>query len=96
MAVVAFGSRGEFVGRSNRVAFTGVLDMRRVVGMGRVFARVFLVMLIMSVIGTVILYPPQDDGSGAMPRYVEPSIVGLRAGSLSGFGSSWVVPSQRR
>jgi len=34
--------------------------------------------LIMSVIGTVILYPPADDGSGAMPRYVEPSIVGLR------------------
>ena len=33
--------------------------------------------LIMSVIGTVILYPPADDGSGAMPRYVEPSIVGL-------------------
>lgn len=34
--------------------------------------------LIMSVIGTVILYPPADDGSGAMPRYVEPIIVGLR------------------
>ena len=34
--------------------------------------------LIMSVIGTVILYPPADDGSGAMPRYLEPSIVGLR------------------
>jgi conjugative transfer pilus assembly protein TraH len=32
----------------------------------------------MSVVGTVILYPPADDGSGAMPRYVEPSIVGLR------------------
>ncbi len=34
--------------------------------------------LIMSVIGTVVLYPPQDDGSGAMPRYFEPTIVGLR------------------
>ena len=34
--------------------------------------------LIMSVTGTVILYPPADDGSGAMPRYLEPSIVGLR------------------
>ncbi len=34
--------------------------------------------LIMSVIGAVILYPPADDGSGAMPRYVEPTIVGLR------------------
>ena len=34
--------------------------------------------LIMSVVGTVILYPPADDGSGAMPRYLEPSIVGLR------------------
>ena len=34
--------------------------------------------LIMSVIGTVVLYPPEDDGSGATPRYVEPSIVGLR------------------
>ncbi len=34
--------------------------------------------LIMSVIGSVILYPPADDGSGAMPRYLEPSIVGLR------------------
>ena len=34
--------------------------------------------LIMSLVGTVILYPPADDGSGAMPRYVEPSIVGLR------------------
>lgn len=34
--------------------------------------------LIMSVIGTVILYPPADDGSGATPRYAEPTIVGLR------------------
>jgi conjugative transfer pilus assembly protein TraH len=34
--------------------------------------------LIMSVIGTVVLYPPEDDGSGATPRYIEPSIVGLR------------------
>ena len=34
--------------------------------------------LIMSVIGTVILYPPADDGSGATPRYTEPTIVGLR------------------
>ena len=31
----------------------------------------------MSVIGTVILYPPADDGSGAA-RYAEPTIVGLR------------------
>jgi conjugative transfer pilus assembly protein TraH len=34
--------------------------------------------LIMSVIGTVILHPPADDGSGATPRYAEPTIVGLR------------------
>lgn len=34
--------------------------------------------IIMSVIGTVILYPPADDGSGASPRYVEPTITGLR------------------
>jgi conjugative transfer pilus assembly protein TraH len=34
--------------------------------------------LIMSVIGTVILTPPADDGSGATPRYAEPTIVGLR------------------
>ena len=34
--------------------------------------------LIMSVIGTVILYPPADDGSGATPRYAEPTLVGLR------------------
>ena len=34
--------------------------------------------LIMSVIGTVILTPPADDGSGASPRYVEPTIEGLR------------------
>ena len=34
--------------------------------------------LIMSVIGAVILTPPDDDGSGATPRYVEPTIVGLR------------------
>ena len=34
--------------------------------------------LIMSVIGSVILYPPADDGSGAAPRYLEPTIVGLR------------------
>ena len=34
--------------------------------------------LIMSVIGTVVLYPPENDGSGAIPRYIEPSIVGLR------------------
>ena len=50
MAVVAVGSGGELVRRSRGIAFTGMLDMRRVVGMGRVFARVFLVMmLIMSV-----------------------------------------------
>jgi len=34
--------------------------------------------LIMSVIGSVILTPPADDGSGASPRYVEPTLVGLR------------------
>jgi len=34
--------------------------------------------LIMSVIGSVVLYPPADDGSGAAPRYLEPTIVGLR------------------
>jgi conjugative transfer pilus assembly protein TraH len=34
--------------------------------------------LIMSVIGTVVLTPPADDGSGATPRYVEPTIIGLR------------------
>jgi conjugative transfer pilus assembly protein TraH len=34
--------------------------------------------LIMSVIGTVILTPPADDGSGATPRYAEPTVVGLR------------------
>ena len=43
--------------------------------------------LIMSVIGTVVLYPPQDDGSGAMPRYFEPTIVGLRD-LLLGSGAS--------
>jgi conjugative transfer pilus assembly protein TraH len=43
--------------------------------------------LIMSVIGSVILYPPADDGSGAMPRYIEPSIVGLRD-LLLGSGAS--------
>lgn len=32
----------------------------------------------MSVIGSVILTPPADDGSGASPRYVEPTLVGLR------------------
>lgn len=41
----------------------------------------------MSVIGTVVLYPPADDGSGAMPRYFEPTIVGLRD-LLLGRGSS--------
>ena len=34
--------------------------------------------LIMSVVGTVILTPPADDGSGASPRYAEPTITGLR------------------
>ena len=34
--------------------------------------------LIMSVVGTVVLYPPADDGSGAAPRYFEPTIVRLR------------------
>ncbi|MBE0623508.1 MAG: conjugal transfer protein TraH [Burkholderiales bacterium] len=43
--------------------------------------------LIMSVIGTVVLTPPQDDGSGAMPRYFEPTIVGLRD-VLLGAGAS--------
>ena len=43
--------------------------------------------LIMSVIGTVILTPPQDDGSGASPRTLEPSITGLR-GILLGKGDS--------
>ena len=32
----------------------------------------------MSVIGTVILSPPANDGSGAMPRYAEPTLNGLR------------------
>jgi conjugative transfer pilus assembly protein TraH len=43
--------------------------------------------LIMSVIGTVILTPPQDDGSGASSRTLEPSITGLR-GILLGKGDS--------
>ncbi len=43
--------------------------------------------LIMSVIGTVILHPPADDGSGATPRYAEPTIVGLRD-LLLGHGAS--------
>ena len=43
MAVVAVGSAREFVGRSNGIAFAGVLDMRCVIGMGRIFARLFLV-----------------------------------------------------
>ena len=34
--------------------------------------------LIMSVVGTVILSPPANDGSGASPRYFEPTITGLR------------------
>ena len=34
--------------------------------------------LIMSLIGTVILTPPDDDGNGASPRYAEPTITGLR------------------
>ena len=34
--------------------------------------------LIMSVVGTVVLYPPDDSGAGAMPAYFEPTIVGLR------------------
>jgi conjugative transfer pilus assembly protein TraH len=34
--------------------------------------------LIMSVIGSVILTPPANNGSGAAPRTIEPSIVGLR------------------
>ena len=34
--------------------------------------------LIMSVIGTVVLSPPANDGSGASPRYFEPTITGMR------------------
>jgi len=34
--------------------------------------------LILSVIGSVILTPPEDDGSGAAPRTLEPTLVGLR------------------
>jgi conjugative transfer pilus assembly protein TraH len=34
--------------------------------------------LIMSLIGTVILTPPDDDGNGASPRYMEPTITGVR------------------
>ena len=34
--------------------------------------------LIMSVVGTVVLSPPADDGSGASPRYAEPTITGMR------------------
>lgn len=34
--------------------------------------------LMMSLIGTLVLHPPRDDGSGAMPRYFEPTIVGVR------------------
>jgi len=34
--------------------------------------------LIMSVIGTAVLHAPRDDGSGAMARYFEPTVVGLR------------------
>jgi conjugative transfer pilus assembly protein TraH len=43
--------------------------------------------LIMSVIGTVVLHPPQDDGSGAVPRYFEPTLSGLRD-LLLGTGAS--------
>src|SRR5205823_6156082 len=63
MAVVAFGSRGEFVGRSKGVPFTGVLDMRRVVGMGRVFALLFLVtLLVMGVFGMGVFGRRLGDG----------------------------------
>jgi conjugative transfer pilus assembly protein TraH len=34
--------------------------------------------LILSVIGSVILTPPADDGSGATPRTIEPTLSGLR------------------
>ena len=34
--------------------------------------------LIMSVIGTMVQLPPADDGSGAVPRYLEPTITGLK------------------
>ncbi len=43
--------------------------------------------LIMSLIGTVVLHPPEDDGSGAVPRYFEPTILGLRD-LLLGSGAS--------
>ena len=33
--------------------------------------------LIMSIVGTLVLYPPDDSGAGAMPAYFEPTIVGL-------------------
>lgn len=34
--------------------------------------------LVMSVIGTIVLDPPADDGSGATPRYLPPTITSLR------------------
>jgi conjugative transfer pilus assembly protein TraH len=34
--------------------------------------------LVMSVIGTIVLDPPADDGSGASPRYLPPTITSLR------------------
>src|SRR6185369_921249 len=33
---------------------------------------------IMSIVGTVVLYPPDDTGAGAIPAYFAPTIVGLR------------------
>ena len=33
---------------------------------------------IMSIVGTVVLYPPDDTGAGAAPAYLAPTIVGLR------------------
>lgn len=33
---------------------------------------------IMSIVGTIVLYPPDDTGAGAAPAYFAPTIVGLR------------------
>jgi len=33
---------------------------------------------IMSIVGTVVLYPPDDTGAGAAPAYFAPTLVGLR------------------
>ena len=44
--------------------------------------------LVMSVLGTIILQPPADDTSGATPRYLAPSIVGLKDLLLGSSASS--------